>query len=127
MTQITLPSDVVDELAEAVGLPVEAQEFAAELAAAVDYHPNVSRSPAVVGASVVYVAATQHAAEVTQAEIAEAADVSTLSVSHCYQMLLDIQSEEDIGDGGRKTECSFCGLDVPINAMPTHIVDVHSN
>jgi len=126
MTQITLPSDVVDELAEAVGLPVEAQEFAAELASAVDYHPNVSRSPAVVGASVVYVAATQHAVDVTQPEIAEKAGVSKLSISACYQSLLEIQSEEEIGDGGRMTECSFCGLSVPINAMPTHIVDNHS-
>ena len=127
MTQLTLPSDVVDELAEAVGLPVEAQEFAAELAAAADYHPTVSRSPSVVAASAVYVAATQHDADTTQDEIAEVADVSTLSISDCYQMLLDIQSEQDLGDGGRKTECSFCGLDVPINAMPTHIVDNHSD
>jgi transcription initiation factor TFIIIB Brf1 subunit/transcription initiation factor TFIIB len=127
MTQLTLPSDVVDELAEAVELPEEAHDFAAELAAAADYHPTVSRSPSVVAASVVYVAATQHDIDTTQQEIADAAQVSTLSISDCYQMLLDMQREEEIGDGGRKTECSFCGLPVPINAMPAHIVDNHSD
>ncbi|GAA0291691.1 hypothetical protein GCM10009066_02740 [Halarchaeum salinum] len=55
---------------------------------------HVGKHPAAIAATVIYAAAADIDTELTQAEIADTADVSTVTISRQYQMVLECVSDQ---------------------------------
>lgn len=116
MTDLELPSDLVDEIVDELGLSDEARQRSTEIAEEADYHPKVSRTPPVVAASAVYAAALLVNEKRTQSEVGRAADVSEMSIRKCYPTLLEIR------DIPRPDEFAVETADNGIDEMPDTIL-----
>jgi len=88
MTDLSLATDEVDPIVDALDLSNEVREKAHDLADQADYEWPVNRAPSVVAAGAVYAAALLCNEKRTQETVADAADVSTVAIRDAYQELL---------------------------------------
>lgn len=89
MTDLTLASEQVDPLIDALDLSDEVRAKATELAEQADYEWPVNRAPSSVAAGAVYAAALLCNEKRTQRVVSEVADVSETSIRESYQELLE--------------------------------------
>jgi transcription initiation factor TFIIIB Brf1 subunit/transcription initiation factor TFIIB len=96
---LTFANELVDEIADGLGLSEQCLDRATAYAKRADFDHPINRSPSAVAAGSVYLAALMVNEKVTQATLSESSDVSRVAIRNAYQ---DIAQHEGISLRNRR-------------------------
>ena len=93
--RVPVPAEFVDRIGSDAGLPITVRNRARDLLAAVrDAGDHIGQSPPGLAAAALYGAATEVEFDITQADLADAAGVSVVTLSRQWQTVKQARDDE---------------------------------